>query len=296
MKAVMLLLALLMCGCAADAGGACTLQRVAELPLRVARNVPLVTADINGRPAILALDTGSDTSVLNRTAAERLGVSWDEHAAVTIGGAGGSGHAFPATLPSLSLGGATTSNVHALIAPAPAPPLDGLVGINVLIGYELDLDVPRRRAVLYRARPCPAALPPWTAPFTRLPVQQQRSGHLFVPGELDGQPVFGMLDTGASYTMVGLAPARDAGATAAALRADPVRRAQTISESGLAMRQRQFRSLKIGNDVLDRPVLQVADLPPYAGELIIGGDYLATRRIWLSLVTGQAFVTTNEQP
>ena len=296
MKAAILLLALLLPACAAGAGGSCALQRVAELPLRVEGNVPLVTADINGRPATLVLDTGSDVTVLNRRAAERLGVSWTERAPVAIGGPGGSASAFAATLPSLSLRGAATPDVHVLIAPAPAPPLDGVLGINVLIGYELDLDVPQRRAVLYRARPCPAALPPWTGPFTRLPVQQQRSGHLFVSGELDGQPVFGMLDTGASYTTVGLAPARDTGVTAAALMTSPARRAQAINESGLVVRQRQFRSLKIGNDVLDRPMLHVADLPPYAGELIIGGDYLATRRVWLALAIGQMFVSTSEQP
>jgi len=296
MKTLSLLLALLLPACAGDPVGSCALQRVAELPLQVLGTVPLVRADINGRPANLVLDTGSDLTVLNRAAAERLGVAWDERSPVAIGGAGGAARVFATTVPSLGLNGAMTSNVRVLLAQAPSPPLDGVLGINVLIGYELDLDAPHRRLVLYRARPCPAALPPWTAPFTRLPVQQQRSGHLFVPGELDGQPVFGLLDTGASYTTVGLAAARDAGVTAAALRADPAIRAHSINESGLVVRQRRFRTLKIGNDVLERPTLHVADLPPYAGELIIGGDYLSTRRIWLSLVTGQAFVTTNDQP
>ncbi len=296
MKALVLLLALLVPACAAGPGGSCALQQVADLPLEVAFNVPLVTADINGRPASLVLDTGSDTTVLNRAAAERLGVSWDGRAPVTLGGAGGKARAFATTVPILSLGEATIPKVRVLVAQTPAPPIDGVLGTNVLIGFELDLDVPNRRLVLYRARPCPAALPPWTAPFTRLPVQQQGSGHLFVPGELDGQPVRGMLDTGASNTTVGLASARDAGVTEAALRTDPVRRTQSFSEGGLIVRQRRFRTLRIGNDVLEQPMLQVANLPPYAGDLIIGGDYLATRRVWLSLVIGQVFVTTNDQP
>lgn len=296
MKTLSLLLALLLTACSADPNGSCALQRVAELPLQVLGTVPLVTADINGRPANLVLDTGSDLTVLNRAAAERLGVAWDERSPVAIGGAGGAARVFATTVPSLGLNGAITSNVRVLLAQAPPPPLDGVLGINVLIAYELDLDVPHRRLVLYRARPCPAALPPWTAPFTRLPVQQQRSGHLFVPGELDGQPVFGLLDTGASYTTVGLAAARDAGVTATALRADPASRAYSMNTSGLIVRQRRFRTLKVGSDVLEHPTLHVADLPPYAGEIIIGGDYLSTRRIWLSLVTGQAFVTTNNQP
>jgi predicted aspartyl protease len=295
MKTFWLLLGLSATACATDPSGSCALQRVAELPLHVIGNVPLVTADINGRPANLVLDTGSNITMLNRAAADRLGVSWNERQPVAVGGAGGAARAFTATLPELALNGAATANVHVLVGQAPLPPLDGVLGINVLIGYEVDLDVPHRRATLYRARPCPAALPPWTTPFTRLPVQQQQSGHLFVPGELDDQPVFGMLDTGASFTTVGLEPARDAGVTAAALQANPARRAQSVNESGLVVRQRQFRTLKIGNDVMERLTLHVADLPPYAGELIIGGDYLATRRIWLSLVTGQVFVAADKQ-
>lgn len=296
MRLLTLLLALLAAACAGDTAGSCALQRVADVPLQVVGNVPLVTADINGRPASLVLDTGSDVTLLNRAAAARLGVAWDERTSVAVGGAGGASHAFATTLPGLTLGSATTRNVRTLIARAPAPPLDGVLGINVLVGYELDLDVPRRRLGLYRARPCPAALPPWTAPYTRLPTRQKLSGHLYVPGELDGQPVFGLLDTGASHTTVGLASARDAGVTAAALRADPASRTQSLNEGGMIVRQRRFRSLKIGNDTLEQPLLLVADLPPYAGDLIIGGDYLATRRVWISLVTGQAFVTTNDQP
>ena len=295
MKTLMLLAPLLATACAGSPAGSCALNRVAELPLQVVGTVPLVTADINDRPASLVLDIGSDTTVLNRAAAARLNVTWDERSPVAAGGAGGPSSTFATTLPSLALGGDATPNVRTLIARAPAPPLDGVVGINVLVGYELDLDVPRRQVVLYRARPCPAALPPWTAPFTRLPVQQQRSGHLFVSEELDGQPLFGMLDTGATNITVGLPSARDAGVTAVALRADPASRTQSFDEGGLVVRQRRFRSLKIGNDVLDRPMLSVAALPPYAGDMIIGGDYLATRRVWISLVTGQVFVTT-EQP
>jgi len=276
MRTFSLLLALLAAACTSDPSGSCVLQRIAELPLRVIGTVPLVTADINGRPANLVLDTGSDTTMLNRAAAERLGVSWDERLPIALGGAGGAARAFSATLPSLALNGPATSNVRILVGQAPASPLDGVLGINVLIGYEIDLDVPHRRAVLYRARPCPAALPAWTKPFIRLPVQQQRSGHLFVPGELDGQPIFGLLDTGASYTTVGLAVARDAGVTAAALQANPAQRAQSINEGGLVVRQRRFRALKIGNETMEEPTLHVADLPPYAGEMIIGGDYLAT--------------------
>lgn len=293
MKALLLLLLLAAC---AEGAGSCDLQRVAELPVEVVSTVPLVTAQINGRPARLVVDTGADTTALSRTAAHRLGVGWDERAPVGLGGAGGRGQAFATTLAGVELGGSTTPNVRALITNTLPPPIDGVLGINVLVGYELDLDVPHRRLVLYRARPCPAALPPWTAPYTRLPVQQQPGGRLYVSAELDTQPVFALLDTGASNTTVAPGPARDAGVTAAALRAAPAFRAQAFNEGGLVGREQRFRSLRVGNDVLDRPLLHIADLPAYAGEMIVGGDYLTTRRLWLSFIPGRAFVTSSDQP
>ncbi len=266
------------------------------MPLQLLGTVPLVTADINGQAASLVLDTGSNVTMLSGIAAKRLGVAWDEGAPLPITGAGGTADAFAATIPSLALGGDETSDVEVLVAQGLPPMIDGVLGIDVLTDYEVDLDVPHRRLVLYRARPCPDALPPWPMPFTRLPVDQQQSGHLLTPAELDGRPLLGLLDTGAAGTVIRLAAARDAGVTEAALRADPTQRAYSLDGNGIAVHQQRFETLKIGAAVLEQPVLYVADLPPFAEDLVIGGDYLATRRVWFSLSTGQVFVATADQP
>jgi hypothetical protein len=84
--------------------------------------------------------------------------------------------------------------------------------------------------------------------------------------------------------------------TAAALRADPAVRAFPVGRGSVAVRKQRFRTLKIGDDVLEQPVLWVTDLPPFAGDLAIGGDYLATRRVWISRAAGQVFTTTDDQP
>lgn len=62
------------------------------------------------------------------------------------------------------------------------------------------------------------------------------------------------------------------------------------------MRPRRFRELRVGSDVIDRPILNVAALPEQAGDFIVGGDYLATRRVWIALATGSMFVSTADQP
>lgn len=283
----LLALLLLLAGCAGDRAGSCALDLVAEVPVRLAGNVPLVLASINGQPAVMILDTGSDTTLLSVPMAQRLALRPAGPPALQQA-AGGRSAAIPVRLQQLALGDAVTDDVGAMVGQVPT--LDGVVGLNILGAYELDLDVPSGRATFYRARPCADARPPWTEAYTQLGIQQMRSGHMFVQAQLDGRPVRGMLDTGASSTIVSLATAQDAGVTMRELRALPAARAMTLNASGMEVRPRTFASLRIGPDELPSPRLLVADVPAGMGDIVVGGDYLATRRLWFSFITGRVFV------
>ncbi len=289
MKATLLLL-LLLSGCGADPGGTCRLDKLAEVPVRLVANVPVVTVEINGRPASMVVDTGSDRTVLTRMAAGRLGVvaGPERH---QVGGAAGLTSVGAARVDTLAVGGLRLTGLPVLLTDAPAPPIDGLLGIDVLVGTEMELDVPHRRLALYRARTCPAALPAWSGPVTRLPAQQQAgSGHLFVSLEVDGQPLRGMLDTGASASTLSIQAAEDAGLHGKALQRLPQSRGQAVNPEGLVARQARFGLLRIGSDTLERPALTIGDLPAFAGDLLVGMDYLGTRRVWFWFLLGRVFV------
>lgn len=251
--------------------------------------MPVLGAEINGKPAALVLDTGSDATVLTRTAAQRLGVV-QFGAPRNVGGAGGRAQAGVAVLGALKLGPVLVPKPRALLTDAPAPPLDGLIGIDLLVDWEVELDMPAHRVRLYRARPCVSARPPWTEPFVQLPVQQEAgSGHLFVSVLLDKQPLRAMLDTGASRSVVSLQSAADAGLDRRALAALPLSRGQAINAEGVLLRSARFQSLEVGGIVLRRPELAVIDLPPFAGDMLIGGDFLGTRKVWFSFLLGRVY-------
>lgn len=287
----MMVLLLALSGCAGGPGASCRLEKLAELPVQLVNNVPVLTVEINGRPASLVLDTGSDATVLSRAAARRLGVTEGSQRS-DVGGAGGQTPVGVATLDSLTIGGVQATKVRALLADAPAPPLDGLLGINVLVDFEVELDVPHGRVALYRARPCATALPDWTGRIIRLPAMQQAgSGHLFVPVEIDGQDLRGMLDTGASRSTLSLQSAEDLRVRGRMLAALPMSRSQAVNPGGITVRRAVFNELRVGTDVLSRPELTITALPPYAGDLLVGEDYLGTRRVWFSFVLGRVFVS-----
>ena len=56
--------------------------------------------------------------------------------------------------------------------PGGAP--DGLLGVDILARYELDLDLPHGKATLYRGRTCAGMLPGWKAPYATIPFAPNR--------------------------------------------------------------------------------------------------------------------------
>lgn len=277
-------------GCAGE-GASCQPEPVGDLPVGLVASVPVLLARINGMPALLVLDTGSDATVLTRAAAARLGVSEQGKVRAFLG-AGGPAPFGEAVLDRASLGPVALDGRRVLLTEGLAPPLDGVVGIDTLVGFELDLDVPHGRLSLYRARPCATARPPdASVEWVALPVAQRPlSGHLMAPALLDGQPLAGLLDTGASRSVLSLQAAGEQGYDARRLARLPGARGTAMNRAGIALRTARFHTLQVGPVVLSEPVLGVADLPAQAGDMLIGADVLATRRLWLSFLTGRAFV------
>ena len=294
MRATLLLL--LLAACAGPGGGDCALQLAAELPVALLEGVPVVAAEVNGRPATLVLDTGLNMTILSRLAANRLGVPYDTRTDIRLTDPSGEVRASRGVIPVLQLGAAVVPSLPTIVSPGLQPPLDGLLGVNALIGFDLDLDVPRGTLALYRPRRCGGALPPWAGTYTRLDVQQDGNGFLYAPVLLDGQPARALLDTGASRSTFGAPAAADTGVTITDLRRGPAGLTRTVNSAGVLVRPRQFRELRVGNDVLDKPLFNVAEFPLSGGDGIIGSDYLGTRRVWFALAIGAVFTATADQP
>ena len=298
MKALLSLLVLL-AACAGPSPevpkGVCSLDRRAVLPVAVVQNVPLVGVAINGRPATMVLDTGANLTMLTQTAARRLGLVQEAGIAVDTVSAGGAGVAGAARIGGLLLGELEVPDRLVGVVPISLPrwaggQVDGLLGTDVLAEYDVELDLPNGTVTLYRARPCPEAVPPWPAPFQTLERRDVSPGTLFVPVWLDGVGLTALLDTGTSLTVVTPRVAWAAGVPGEVLARAPVLQGVTPGPNSLTTRAVRFRELRLGDETLRGPMLLVGPLPSSAGDGLLGGDYLASRRVWLSFATGQVFV------
>ncbi len=287
--AIFLLLPLL----AACGTPACGLTQVASLPLAIAHDQALIDIGINGQTARMLLDTGAGHTVLTRAAAQRLGLRMNPGVITASQGVGGISRDFAVIATGLRLGALTLpdrqTDVVPTRLPGPGGGADGLFGMDILAQYDLDLDLARHQLTLWRGPACPDVPLPMPGPATVVETALTAQGHLVMRAALDGRPVLAMLDSGSQHSLV---TTRAAALSAETLAADPPVRLVGIGPGTAAAHVHRFASITIGRQTIAAPLLIVQNAAPPDYDMIVGMDYLAGRRLWISAATGRIFLRT----
>jgi predicted aspartyl protease len=290
------LMAALLSGCAGAGGGdSCALEPWATVPVDTTAGVAIVPARVDGKLVHMVLDTGAQVTILTTAAAERIDLARDfRHMQLMRAAAGTSvaGQSAPATF---AFAGIAMTGVRLRVGAFPLPTLngmqpDGLLGGDFLSALDVDLDFPHGRVVLYRARPCPGAPPPFSGAYATVPMAPSEVTRVVLPVVLDGQAMTALLDTGASATVVSLRGARRAGITDAAIATGPQVSSHAASSQALASHALRFTTLRIGDEVLDNPVLLAGDIDLGQPDLLLGLNYLRRHRVFLSYATRTAYI------
>lgn len=284
---------------AAGAGGVaaqCRPGRPAEIPVTRLGNVPLVTVRVNGAPAIFLADTGAERTILSIAAAKRLGVAAHYEYARRMRSLGAAVSSGDARLRSLGLGSATIADFRVLVGSVSLPsaggkPLDGLLGADFLGSFEVEIDLPQDRLVLYEKPPCPISAPPWREPYIAISANRSLHDRLFFPVSLDGHRLAALIDTGAQLTALDAEAASAAGVTGSALARDPSANLRGAAAETVKSRAHRFNRLDIGGEVVRDPVIVVAALGLQDADLVLGADFLRTRRAWLSYGSHRIFLS-----
>lgn len=305
MHGVLLALALLgLVGCAAGSpdvsatGGICPLVELAEIPVETHGNMLFVHATVQGSPVVLLVDTGAERTLLTETAVERLHLSRDYQHATRTYGIGSPTASWDAKLPDgLTIGGARFP-VDSItvgrfgIMHAGGNTADGLLGADVLLAFDIDLDMANHRLTLYRPRAaCPEAGPPWHEPYVRLAGIVTRNDRLLVPFELDGVAGLGVIDTGAQLSSISVRMAQRLGLAEEVLAVDRTVMAHGAAPDQVEVRIHRFRELRIGPVAMHWPTLPVVPMTDGMGDALVGADFLRGWRVWVSFATNQVFVT-----
>lgn len=279
----------------------------AELAIQMREQLPVVRVTVNGRSADLIVDTGATTTVFNRNAAALLGLQAMAGRGLTYTSVQGVGQALRATIETLRLGPWTLADLA--VAVVDETPEDGVLGLDILTRYDIDVHLQQNEIVLHQAGLCPGETPPLAGEILELPTARlaARSGfgppgqtqvlepYLVVPARLDGAATFAMLDTGAAAgSLVSTALASKAGMPAGA------DQATSISVLGFGARaqlgRHRFAELLVGRERFENPVLLVGGDPNVAFPIILGYDYFSTHRVWFSFASNRIFVVALPRP
>jgi predicted aspartyl protease len=290
-----LLLTLLAVSACQSLAGTCAIERQANVPVETAGGLPAVSVVLDGKPATMILDSGAELTALTLEAIKRLNIKFDFAHQATAHGIGAEMTTITAKLRSLEIGGMVLRDRLVPVVPVSLPKLpggqpDGLLGADILSGYDVDLDLPHGMMTLYRARSCPDSKPPWNSAYITFRGRLHRN-RLLIPIELDGQQLAAVLDTGAGAGVtIGEAAALRMGVTEEALDHDPMLSVLGVAREKVAIHLHRFTLVKVGPDIVRNPVLPVSPLPDSAFDALIGANYLKARHVWLSYPTAQIFV------
>jgi len=280
----------------------CKLTRLTEVPLALHGNLLFVQASVGDAPVTLLIDTGAERTLLTDAAVTRLGLPRDlQHATQTFG-IGNPSTTWDATLPNgITLGGrdfplpSVTVGEFEINRPANQT-VDGLLGADLLLAFDADIDLLHGQLALYLPRPgCPQAAPPWQQPFIRLAGITTQGDRIMLPFELDGVTGTGVLDTGAQLSSISQQMAERVGLGDDALSADRTVMAHGAAREQVAVHFHRFSEFRVGPASMHEPLLPVVPMTEGMGDALIGADFLQGRRAWLSYSTQQVLVTPLEQ-
>lgn len=279
-----------------QAQAACEVRPRARIPVTVTNGAILVEVMVNDRPARMILDTGAQRSVVSKEVVPRLDLALDEWVATTTRGVGGVERHRNALPRTLSLGGValerrTRTRDSSLTVGTLAAGLDGLLGRDFLSLFDLDVDLPAGAVTLYDVAGCTTGFLPWTRPYAALPVSNPAETALVVGVSLDGVALRALLDTGAGTTVLAAPGMARMGLGPEHLAASPGATASGLGPRRVTGWRHRFATLAIGAEVMAEPVLWVAPirLAPIT-DMLLGADWLSTRRVWISYATRQVFV------
>ncbi|HEY0184202.1 MAG TPA: retroviral-like aspartic protease family protein, partial [Rhodopila sp.] len=250
LRVLPLLLLVLVARCAPAPDIDCKLTMVAQMPLEVQDHLLVVPAGINGKWVRLVVDSGAERTTISDAAADRLGLPHDPRYINRSLGIGGATTATDVTIDRLVLGGVHFPIERIAVASFKLQTerglnADGLLGADILLAFDLDIDVPGGKLTLYRSRLCPTARPPWSGQAVEIVGVSARKDRLLLPVELDGVSGMAILDTGAQGNVVGVDMARRLGLDDATLSRDPTVRQHGVGPAETISHLHQFKLLRI---------------------------------------------------
>jgi predicted aspartyl protease len=290
----------------------CRMAPVSHLPFIAEHGHLMVTVSFDQKPAQMIFDTGAFSTVITPGAAGRLQLAHmrEELAGgplasggllATMGGVGGGTSAMAVTARTLDVGGLKARNFNLFAADIGPAFADGLLSIDLISKYDVDLDFPESQIILYYPMgncSAPAAFlegPLYAAPL--LPFGTDRRPRIKLL--IGGQEVIALIDTGATHSVIFRRAAERLGLDIQSLAGtDRHVRVGGIGAKTLDAVTHVFPSVTIGDLVLENMHVDVVDGKSMGddAEMLLGNNFQRAVHLWISYSSGTLIMQAPPRP
>ncbi len=298
-RSLALIICLALAACAdglPNLGLSCGADPGTPLPVAMSGPAMVVKVRINDVPQTFMIDTGGARSVIERRSALAMGLM-HKISSVVVQDVAGQRSVDVVGVDRLRIGEFTFDDQQLLIGDG--LPIDGIIGLDILARFDLDIDEPHGRMSVYRHGLCKGVSPNIGAPMLEMEAIRGirdakdpftgTAPFLMVAAKLNGVYSLAMLDTGAlGGSIVSQRFADAAGVTNDKLGGDT-----QIPTKGLGPRinlaRHRFEALDIGGELFERPYLLVSPDPDARFPMVLGHDYFLTHRVWFNFASDRVF-------
>ena len=302
-RAAACLLSCLLAACAAQhppSVAACSMDKVAELPVRIVGGAVMIPASINHTAVQMELDTGAEMTTVTPSAASELRLPPDARRRTLVHATGGDVTSRNQIVWNFEVGHQLWQDQSFTLVDLARtlhedPPVAGLLGADLLSEFDVELDLPHGRMALWEVHDCAGDFAWPDVPHYRLELQRHPPNKLVTQVRVQGQTLTALIDWGANATMMTDAAAARLGVTPDMLNHDPSGHQNGADRREGVVHLHQFTDVQIGPEHFHLLRMQVAPIHVRDADALLGIDYARRRRLWLSYATGQMFVALPQQ-
>ncbi|HEX5183042.1 MAG TPA: aspartyl protease family protein [Allosphingosinicella sp.] len=277
------------------AQAACRVEKHAELPVTMDGLSPLVSARINGVPALFIVDSGAFFSLISPGVAGaaklKLVKAPDDF---RLSGIGGDTSASVATVKDLVVAGLTAHHIQFFVGGTDTGTA-GLLGQNVLGVGDVEYDLPHGAVRLMRSIDCAHSdLAYWVGGgggYSELRIEHRSEDKPFTVATIliDGKPVRATFDTGAPTTLLSLRAAARIGIKPDSPGVKPSGMTGGLGQGYVRTWLAPVDSIKIGDEEIHHARIEIGDMGDDDTEMLIGADFFISHRVYVDNATQRMF-------
>lgn len=286
---------------AAHAADACRYTPFATLQLRASGDTrqPTVDGSINGKPAVMLVDTGLGPSMLVKDAAEKFGLALDSTGKY-VSGVGGASVMYQARVEDFSVAGAHSGRaaMPVLGTLGDKPGYDAIAGAEFLLQADLEIALAKNQVRFFRAKDCADTyLAYWNKEAMEIPFGGTDAGHRNprFTVQVNGVALDAEISTGTTNTSLTRRAAEQAG-----IRIDGpnVVKAGTSSGVGAAHLDTwvaDVDTFTLGSETIKHGHILVRENAPQGSNgapgVVLGTDFLRAHRVLIAMSQNRLYVT-----